>query len=81
MLRRSSRDAEDDGRECATEIVYRVARAKGADPLDLAPLQNDVDTDALNSLCAHPGENVEVSFEYEGFRVTVSGDGRVRLQE
>lgn len=75
----------DDGEHLSSAVVHAVADAEGADPLDLTPLYDAVDPDALDSLFASlTGEGAasidEVSFEYEGYDVTVTADGSVSLE-
>lgn len=63
-------------------MVETIARREGADPSDLPPLYDAVDTDALDRLAGPRGAgtgDVEVTFAYQGYRVTVRGDGRVSL--
>lgn len=65
-------------------IVDAVADAEGVSPLELEPpLYAAVDPDALEQFVAsvrgpNAGE-VEVSFEYAGHDVTVTGAGDVRV--
>lgn len=63
------------------EIAYKVAQAKGVDLLDLTPIQRVIDASALNDLYAHAASDVEVTFEYEGYRVTVQRDGDIHLDK
>ncbi|MFP9192392.1 HalOD1 output domain-containing protein [Natronosalvus vescus] len=66
-------------------IVDLVARVDGQSPIELAPIYEVVDPDALNTLFSHrsgtaersPGQTFE--FVYEGYRITVIGDGRIQL--
>lgn len=66
--------------EAATRVAEDVAWAKGVDPLEFGPLFDEVDTDALNNLLARSSGEIAVTFEYEGYRVTVGSDGRVDLK-
>ena len=68
------------------EVVSAVAATKGTDPMDLDPLFNAIDPDALDALYERTGfgragvpERVE--FVYSGCRVVVSGDGSVTVSE
>lgn len=66
----------------ADAIVTTVASVRDRDPLDLPPLADVVDTDALGDLFrpgANPEADVQVAFDYADFRVTVYGHGEVRL--
>lgn len=66
-------------RETACErVTRRVAEEKNVDALDLPPLFDAVDPDALNALIATMGEG-EVTFDYAGRTVTVAADGTVRV--
>lgn len=62
-------------------VVTAVAEAKGVDPLDLEPLYNVVDPDALNAMYrpsgSAPSTDVEVSFSMAGCEVVVHADGEV----
>lgn len=65
----------------STAVVEAVADAQGREPIDLSPLQHHVDADALDALVAsrtdEDGAGVRVTFEYEGFEVTVDSDGGI----
>lgn len=61
-------------------VVRVVADETGVDPLDLPPLYDTIDTDALNA--AVDGlESGSVRFDYAGLSVTVGGDGSVTTSE
>lgn len=56
-------------------ILAAVASELGVDVADLdQPLYDAIDPDALNRLLEH-GSAVSVTFEYDGHRITVDGDG------
>lgn len=74
-------------RSISIEVVSRVADLKGCDPVDLSPLHEILDPDALDALfrplqdgTSRVGEGF-VRFEYEGYRVTVTGDGEIDAVE
>ncbi|SFR43356.1 hypothetical protein SAMN04488124_1266 [Halogeometricum limi] len=69
-------------RECTTlEIVSRVADVKGCRAVDLEPLSNVTDPDALeNLLAATPNAEFEIRFAYEGGHVTLASDGTVDFE-
>lgn len=68
------------GRESVTEaIVEAVAEAEDVSPLELEPLAAVVDPDALNALFQGDGSDMSLEFDYRGFSVRVSDDGRVAL--
>lgn len=74
--------------ECARETVsdavfYEVADAEEVCPLDLRPLGEVIDTDALNQLVASMDPSQEslgsLSFAYSGYEVTIFGDESMTL--
>ncbi|MFP8957766.1 HalOD1 output domain-containing protein [Natrialbaceae archaeon A-CW3] len=66
-------------------IVDLVSRVDGQSPIELRPIYEVVDPDALDTLFSHrhgsaersPGQTFE--FVYEGYQITVIGDGRIEL--
>lgn len=62
--------------ELTARIVEAVARQTGTDPLELPPLFEAVDPDAIETLCG-PHENgrceCTVSFEYADHTVKIAG--------
>ena len=69
----------------ATAVVEFVAEATDADPTNLDPLHNAVDTDALNRVI-EPTEpdaagSLRVSFSYQDFFVVLRQTGRVTLYD
>lgn len=82
MYRKSSiPDGGQRRRDPAAKIVDEVAQAKDVDSIDLTPIQSVIDAGALNNLYARSASDIEVTFEYEGYRVTVRGDGDVHLDK
>lgn len=73
--------SDEEHIEPVSKVVETVAQAKGVDPRDLAPLANELDTDALNMLLTLSDGVVEVSFAYEGYTITVRSTGRVGLKK
>ena len=65
-------------------VIRRTANYKGVDPLELTPLYESIDPDALDALVgrnAANGSGVEVEFTYNGYNVTVTGNGIVHIDE
>lgn len=62
-------------------LVATVAEAKGVDPLDLEPLYESVDPDALNAMFhpsgTPPSASMEIRFSMADCDVVVRGDGEV----
>lgn len=68
------------------EVVQKVAEQEGTDPVDLPPLFEVIDPLALDRL-VDPPESTDgtflqsTRFTYQGYTLTITGDGTVRLQE
>lgn len=67
-------------------VVQAIAARTDEDPLELSPLYEAVDPDALDALFGGParegsGSVGKVRFVYEGYEVTVHADGTVDLEE
>lgn len=64
-------------------IVDAIAIATGRDPLDVEPLQNYVDTDALDALVTPQSDDdghVRVAFSYESLDVVATSKGVVEVR-
>lgn len=59
-------------------IVERVADEKGVDPIELPPLDQQIDTDALESLCTS-SETETIVFAYCGYTIEVVDSGEIRF--
>lgn len=66
--------------ETTERIVETVATTKSVDPLDLPPLYDSIDPEALEKLVDRMDEG-EVVFTYAGTEVTVTEDGSVDVEE
>lgn len=60
-------------------IVEQVADAKELDVMELDPLNDVIDVDALAALFQEGAEGKAV-FDYQGVEVTVTGDGSVSVR-
>ncbi|MCU4742984.1 hypothetical protein OB955_18365 [Halobacteria archaeon AArc-m2/3/4] len=62
-------------------VVTAVAEARDADPVELPPLADSINPDALNDLFLSRGETTvgQVDFQYLGYRVVVHGNGSVTV--
>jgi hypothetical protein len=73
----------ESDRSPAEVIIDALAEAAGVDPLELPPLYEFVDSDALDSMFEeHNGaidSNALLSFQNENWNVFVRADGRVRV--
>lgn len=73
-----------EGIPVSAAIVERIANCEGVDPLDLPPLYEAVDPDALDALTgASVGRDsaLQVEFSYCGYDVTVTGESVVHIDE
>lgn len=61
-------------------VVEAVAREAGVRPVDLPPLYDTIDPDALDQLLPTDGLGL-VRFRYDGYDVTLSGADDVRVEE
>lgn len=69
------------GRKTATEqVILAVAETTGTDPLDLPPLYDTIDSDALDTL-ADDMTTGTISFTYVGYDITVHSDGTATIDE
>jgi len=74
---------EDDSDSVVYSLLETVADAERVDPVDLPPLSDAVDPEALNALArpvADERSPVTVQFEYCGYAVEVVGPGRVTVE-
>ena len=65
------------------KIVNLVAICKNTEPLELPPLYDSIDPEALNALFSSNGfaRHGTVSFVYGGCEVTVENSGHVRVRD
>ncbi len=67
----------------AHAVVKAASFVHNTDHDELAPLGSVIDADALEAVIGHGGDaddDVEVTFSYEGLRITVSSDGDIWLR-
>jgi len=72
-----------DSDSLTVAIVSAVAESKGVAPVDLPPLYNAIDVDALSALFAPTSsedrDSGQASFEYAGRAIDVNADGTVAV--
>lgn len=56
------------------DVVRAVAEREGVSETDLTPLYHVIDPEALDRMVTHTDVSVEISFEYEGYTVTVEDE-------
>lgn len=69
-----------DGRLPSEAVVLAVAQAAGVGPTDLPTLHDTIDPDALDALVQRCPTST-VTFEYDGYTVTVGATDEVIVQE
>lgn len=72
-------DNAGDARSLSEAVLHEVAEQKGVSPEELnPPLFDVIDPDALNTV--FQGDSGHITFEYQGFIVTVGHAGKVNLE-
>lgn len=77
-------DAFDDGVSIA--VVYGVAAKRGVDPLEVAPMYDWIDPEALDALfdptaaTTAGGRDRHVEFRYDGHDVTISATDDLEIR-
>lgn len=64
------------------KIALAVAEIRDTDPLQMRPLYETIDPDVLDRLLEHDGhgsDRVTLTFPFEGFDITLHGNGRARI--
>ncbi|WP_339102838.1 HalOD1 output domain-containing protein [Haloterrigena salinisoli] len=59
-----------------TEIVTRVSEMEGTDPLDLPPLYDSIDPEALDRLA----DSSDIRFEYAGYSIAIE-NGTIAIDQ
>lgn len=67
----TTKSVENNKETPVTAVIEAVAEATESDPLDLPPLYESVDSDALNTLFNGSETSVQVVFQYAGFEVVI----------
>ncbi|MBV0923065.1 hypothetical protein KTS45_02535 [Halomicroarcula limicola] len=56
----------------ATVVALELAAVRNEDPMDIAPLSDSINTDALNAFFRGSDADFELTFTHEGHAITVS---------
>ncbi|MBX0294066.1 HalOD1 output domain-containing protein [Haloarcula nitratireducens] len=59
-------------RSVATVVALELAAVRDEDPMEIAPLSESINTDALNAFFRESDADFELAFTHEGHSVTVS---------
>lgn len=74
---------EDGSSSPAEAIVHAVAEAADVDPVELAPLYESIDPDAIDALFQDHAGTVDseatLGFRIDHWNIFVRGDGRIRV--
>lgn len=62
----------------AETIVKAIATVKGVSPMEVPPLYDSVDPDAVESLFEH-SDSHRIQFRHAGFDVVVTASGEIKL--
>ena len=70
-----------DGQPITAAVVDAVATTAGTDPIELPPLYDSVDPDALDTLFERQreGTDLEIAFSYTGYRVVIEDGERITV--
>ena len=69
-----------NGRILKESLIEAIARAKGVDPLELSPLYDTVDLDAVGRLLEpHAEAETTLGFAIDQYSVFVSANGEIRV--
>ena len=64
----------------AIRVIEELALAQGVDPLDLPPLFERIDLEALDDFVTSADSDATVVVSLDGHRVTITGDGDVTVE-
>ena len=72
----------DDENTPVYAVVSAVAEVEDSDPVDLPPLYNAINPEALNNLfTSESGSAVDqIAFQYAGYSIVVRGSGEVQVR-
>ena len=75
------RDFDTDAEDAGLEIVMTVAEIEGRDATDLPRLHNHLDgvLDDLFSVPPSPKSQIEITFSYDTYRITLHQDGHAKF--
>lgn len=77
-------DAIQDHMEASDAVTYAVSDVEDVSPLELTPLTDAIDPDALNNFVVSLQEKQDnpsgyVEFEYREHTITVTADGTITI--
>lgn len=72
--------SSEGSQRISVNVIETIAEECGTDPIDLPPLYDVVDPDALDTLFRDPDITGSVSFTYVDHRVSVDPRGEVTIE-
>lgn len=66
--------------EISTTLLIELADRTNTNVVDLPPLYETIDPDALDRLVTRGVASLEITFDYVDHRITVWGDGRFEFE-
>lgn len=66
--------------ELSERVVNKVASKESTEPDELQPLYTAVNPDALNQIFKSQHQNGMVVFQYMGYEVSATSDGKVVIE-
>lgn len=76
----NANESQIDGPSFSGSVIEEVAKEKGVDAVEIPPLYDTIDPNALDSLFQNT-DSGSVHFIYCGYDVSVFSDGRVIADE
>jgi len=67
--------------EPSAAVIRAVAAVEGVEPTELDVLYDTIDPDAIDQLAGIGNEGVKITFQYNGYEITVRGDDVLFLWE
>ena len=68
--------SQEDG-SASDAVIRAIAEARGIDPLELEPIHDQIDLDAVDRLFASDGTDGRLLVDVAGCRVRLQADGQV----
>lgn len=62
-----------------TDLVFAISSLTGSEPTEMPPLNRAVDPDTLESHVQGRERGAHLSFDFQGYHVTVHDNGRIEL--
>lgn len=81
MGHRGAATVPPNSNDIIVEIVDRIAKLEDTDPLELSPpLFDAVGPSLFEAVSEHENSSLRVEFSYQGYQVSVFGDGDIAVE-